>query len=465
MNSRRPLGSTGLLCHVLGFGCYRIMNGDGEHEAALRAYLARGGNLIDTSANYGDGSSEELVGKVLQGIPPGRVIVVTKGGYIQGRNMALAQQQNFPELVEYGPGISHCIHPEFLETQIERSRRRMQRDYIDVYLLHNPEYFLEDASHRQKLTAADHDEFYRRVRQAFRFLETKVDAGVIGWYGISSNNFGQPAFDPSESCTTMTSVARCLAEAEALGLDHHFRVVQLPLNLYEQGGAVERNNAGKTVLEFCQERGIGVLVNRPLNAFHGNRMIRLADWAKPGTRLPGPEALIGMLEPLRQQEAWFEQIFEEPLSLASGETVSELLLRIVPGLRSLSNWEQVAARQVIEPIQAWIVQARENLQHKPEWDTWLKHFVAAINAVLQDMRRYLGTKQQGQSDGVRAKLRAAGYPDSEESLSRLALNVVASLDGLSCALVGMRRPSYVDDAFGVTAMEQVDGLAFLRGFN
>jgi aryl-alcohol dehydrogenase-like predicted oxidoreductase len=470
MNPTRPIGATGLQCHLLGFGCYRIMNGDPGHEAALRACLAKGGNLIDTSANYGDGSSEELVGKVLQGIPRERVIVVTKGGYIQGQNMALAQQRDFPEVVEYGPGISHCIHPEFLETQIERSCRRMQRDYIDVYLLHNPEYFLEDVSHRGNLTAAGHDEFYRRIREAFRFLEAKVAAGVIGWYGISSNNFGQPAFDSPQTdtaatCTTMTSVSRCLAEAEAVSPSHHFRVVQLPLNLYEPGGAVEPNNAGKTVLQFCQENGIGVLANRPLNAFHGNRMIRLADWAKPGARLPGPEDFIEMLRPVRQQEAWFEQIFEEPVRLASGETISEMLLRVVPGLRSLSTWEQAAGHHVIEPIQAWIVQARENLQNKPEWDTWLKDFVGSINSVLAGLRRYLGTKQQSQSDGVRAKLCAAGYPDSEESLSRLALNVLASLDGLSCALVGMRQPSYVDDAFGITEMEQVDGAAILRAFN
>ena len=470
MNPTRPLGTTGLHCHVLGFGCYRIMNGDSGHEAALRAYLAKGGNLIDTSANYGDGSSEELVGKVLRGIPRNRVIVVTKGGYIQGQNMALAQQRDFPEVVEYGPGISHCIHPEFLETQIERSCNRMQRDYIDVYLLHNPEYFLEDVSHRRKLTAADHDEFYRRIREAFRFLEAKVADGVIGWYGISSNNFGQPAFGSpeagtTETCTTMTSVSRCHAEAEAVSPSHHFRVVQLPLNLYEPGGAVEPNNAGKTVLQFCRENGIGVLANRPLNAFYGNRMLRLADWAKPGTRLPGPETFIGMLQPVRQQEAWFEEIFEQPMRLASGETISEMLLRVIPGLRSLSTWEQVVGHHVIEPIQAWVVQARENLQNKPEWDAWLKDFVAAINTVLADVRRYLGTKQQGQSDGVRAKLYAAGHPNSEESLSRLALNVLASLDGLSCALVGMRQPSYVDDAFGITEMKQVDGLAILRDFN
>ena len=194
-------------------------------------------------------------------------------------------------------------------------------------------------------------------------------------------------------------------------------------------------------------------------------MIRLADWAKPGARLPGPDALFGMVEPVQQQEAWFEEIFEEPVSLAGGETISEMLLRVVPGLRSLSNWEQVAAHHVIEPIQAWIVQAREAHQNRAEWDTWLKDFVAAINGVLEEVRRYLGTKQQGQSDGVRAKLHAAGCPRSEQSLSRMALNVLASVDGLSCVLVGMRRPSYVEDAFGIAEMEPLDGAAILRGFN
>ena len=114
----RPLGDTGLFCHMLGFGCYRVVDGNSEHEAAMRAYLAHGGNLIDTSANYGDGASEELVGRVLRGISRDRVIVVTKGGYIQGRNMALARQRNFPEVVEYGQGIWHSIHPEFLETGV-----------------------------------------------------------------------------------------------------------------------------------------------------------------------------------------------------------------------------------------------------------------------------------------------------------------------------------------------------------
>src|SRR5258707_396821 len=140
----RPLGGTGLRCHPMGFGCYRVADGNAAHEAALRKYLDEGGNLIDTSANYGDGHSEVLVGKVLREYSRDKVIVVTKGGYIQGQNMALALRRKFPEIVKYGEGIWHCMHPEFLESQITMSADRMQLQFIDVYLLHNPEYYLSD---------------------------------------------------------------------------------------------------------------------------------------------------------------------------------------------------------------------------------------------------------------------------------------------------------------------------------
>src|SRR5262249_39841278 len=144
LNPYRPLGATGLACHPLGFGCYRVALGNEEHERALRSYLDGGGNLIDTSANYVDGLAEQLVGAVLADRDRSGVIVVTKGGYIQGQTLELARQRNFPEVVYYGEGIWHSIHPEFLATQVERSLDRMRLRKSDVYLLHNPEYFLTE---------------------------------------------------------------------------------------------------------------------------------------------------------------------------------------------------------------------------------------------------------------------------------------------------------------------------------
>jgi aryl-alcohol dehydrogenase-like predicted oxidoreductase len=457
VNPYRPLGSTGLACHPLGFGCYRISDGNPTHAEALALYLERGGNLIDTSANYMDGAAEVLVGRALREVAREKVIVVTKGGYIQGRNMQLAQERTFPEVVKYGEGIWHSIHPAFLETQVRLSAERMQVGYIDVYLLHNPEYFLDDISHRRPVQAADHDEFYRRVREAFRYLESQVAAGKIRWYGVSSNHYPLAATE-----ATHTSVARTLAAAEEVSPHHHFRVVQLPLNLYESGGALEPNNDGKTVLEFCRGKGIGVLANRPLNAFHDNRLIRLADFVAPGAKAPGDAELRALLAPLAAHEQKLVRELGGKLMDSAG--IAAALAEIVPQVKSAAHWEQAAGPHVIRPIQGWLGACRREHAGEPRWDQWQEEFLRIINAVFEGIERHVAAGQQAVSDEVRVRLAQAGYPPSRESLSRLALNVLLGLEGLSCALVGMRRREYVEDALGAAELERVASREILAQF-
>jgi len=369
----RPLGRTGFLSFPIGFGGYRIAEGNAVHETALRSYLDRGGNLIDTSANYTDGQSERLLGRVIKDYSRDRLILVTKGGYIQGQNMTLAQSRSFPEVVAYADGLWHCIHPEFLETQIRLSAERLQVETIDVYLLHNPEYYLTQIAHHGHIGPADHDEFYRRIREAFRFLENQVRSGKIRWYGISSNNYLLPPSDP-----TMTSVMRCLAAAREVGDGHHFGVVQLPMNLYETGGALEENNEGRTVLEFCRANGIGVLVNRPLNAFWRNRMIRLADFVKPGSTAPGPQELHSILQPLREHERNFSSRFTDSKEPEVG--AAEMLEHIVPQLQSPAHLEQALGPYIIEPIRNWLDTAQKEFGLRPDWSEWQSGFVERVNA-------------------------------------------------------------------------------------
>lgn len=454
MTALRPLGATGLQCYPLGFGCYRVADGNPVQADALAAYLDRGGNLIDTSANYMDGDSETLVGRILENRAREGAIVVTKGGYIQGQNLALAQQRNFPEVVKYADGLWHSIHPEFLETQVQLSSERLQLDTIDVYLLHNPEYYLEDIAHHRPLTAADHDEFYRRVREAFRFLESQVEQGRVRWYGVSSNNYALAEAEPAHA-----SVARTLQAAESVSASHHFRVVQLPLNLYESGGALERNNEGKTVLEFCREKGIGVLGNRPLNAYRGGCLVRLADFRAPGAKPPGRDELREMLRPLAEHE---QKLVLDVGGELMGPGIANSLLDIVPQLRSLAHWEQTAGPYVIRPIQQWLQQCRKQLAGRPGWEQWQNQFIPLINAAFDSVQRYLSASQQETSDAVRVQLAQAGYPPSGESLSRLALNVLLGLDGLSAVLVGMRRAEYVEDALGAAGLERVNSQAILE---
>jgi uncharacterized protein YyaL (SSP411 family)/aryl-alcohol dehydrogenase-like predicted oxidoreductase len=297
------LGSTGLTVAKIGFGGYRVDESDPDFAEALVSALTSGINLIDTSTNYTDGGSERMIGEVLADLTREgafsreAIVVVSKVGYVQGSNLRLARQREaagkpFPEMVKYQDSCWHCIHPEFLEDQLARSLGRLGLDGLDVLLLHNPEYFFADAEHRGGgEISALRDQFYARMREAFAFLEGQVKAGRIRWYGVSSNSCTDPE-DDRES----TSLLRMLDAAKSAGGDgHHFRVLQLPMNLLESGGALVENNRGKTVLACAADNGIGVLVNRPLNAIRGRGMVRLAK-AVPGSEGMDPKRQAATVE-------------------------------------------------------------------------------------------------------------------------------------------------------------------------
>lgn len=288
-------GRTGLRVSQIGFGTYRCHIGIPEHQEALKAALQKGCNLVDTSANYTDGNAEVLIGDVLNQelvwgeMQRGNLVVVSKVGYIQGENMQIARDREeegspFPEVVKYQSELWHCIHPHFIEDQITRSLARMHLDTLDIYLLHNPEYFLSHAN-RQRFTDTETttSEFYKRIHQAFAKLEQLVNEGLIRWYGISSNSFPLP--EDSQEFVSLAQVWDVYEKAcQDIGKapeEGHFAAIQLPFNWIEHQGATLKNNEyrGKkyTVLELAQKLNLGVMINRPLNAIlDGRILLRLA---------------------------------------------------------------------------------------------------------------------------------------------------------------------------------------------
>ena len=80
-----------------------------------------------------------------------------------------------PDTVHYGPGIKHCIHPAFMEDQLTRALERSSLSYLDVYLLHNPEYYLTH-SIKPGRTSAEEAEAHR-AEMTRRIYE------VGGWVG------------------------------------------------------------------------------------------------------------------------------------------------------------------------------------------------------------------------------------------------------------------------------------------
>ncbi len=461
-----PLGSTGLTTSRVAFGGYRVDDETPEHREALDKALRSGCNLIDTSTNYMDGGSERCVGGVLGGLARSgalrreEIIVVSKIGYVQGQNLELVKEREaagkpFPEVVKYMDGCWHCIHPDFLREQLERSLTRLQLETLDVCLLHNPEYFFSDARKRGRGPLEPlRDEFYKRVRESFAFFETQVQAGTIRWYGISSNTAVSPASDPEA-----TSLSRMLAAArEAGGPDHHFRVLQVPMNLFESGGVLERNTGPdnrQTVLEAAMEAGIGVLINRPLNAIVANSMIRLADVQLEGEAidLNAQLKVVGNLEAeWRHQLA--PQIKTQPGSLAPGDFFrwGEELRGLPDHVQSLDQWEQIEG-QMIWPQVARLLRALD--QHpwrdlETQWQSWRGRYLAELQELMAEFRRRAAEKSQRQSAAISAAIDPLLPPERRpESLSRKAIWVLASTPGVSCVLNGMRTPAYVDDSLGI----------------
>ncbi|MEO8587217.1 MAG: aldo/keto reductase [Acidobacteriota bacterium] len=262
----------------VGFGGYRVDDRSDAHREALREALVAGVSLVDTSTNYADGHSEILVGEVVRDVVARGaarredLVVVTKAGYVQGANQREAQRRAnagtpWSEMTTYAPDCWHCISPDFLRDQLTASLERLAMPRVDVFLLHNPEYFLTDAAHRGVPRDDAREAFYDRVARAFRHLEAETAAGRIGAYGVSSNTFVVP-HDKDDA----VSLERVLALAGP-----GFAVVQLPFNPLEIGAKEPVHTAsGRSVLEVAKSAGVGVLVNRPLNAFSERGLARFA---------------------------------------------------------------------------------------------------------------------------------------------------------------------------------------------
>lgn len=459
----RQLGRTGLHVAPVGFGAYRVHVESQIHRQALEEALRAGVNLIDTSANYGDGGSEILIGQVLanlfeeQGFAREQVVVVTKAGYLQGTALELAHARRPPyvEVVRYQDTCWHCLHPDFLADQLALSRERLGLATIDVFLLHNPEYFLVDRKNRVgELDAADHAEFDRRLRRAFEFLEGAVARGEIAAYGVSSNNFVLPAGRPDR-----VELARVLELArEVGGPDHHLAVIELPVNLYELGALTEPagdpGDPGLSTLAYARREGLGVLSNRPLNAFVDDpddpRMIRLADAPGPKSQPRDPTPL---LREVQRLETEWSQGLGARLAAHYGDGLRDLLRwgsELQDGLeqiRDLGHWLHLR-NSVISAHAAQIEQALTDtldgplLQEFREfWDDYGAQLLAALDAVEDDFR----ARFQATTDAIGDRL-AQVTPAAWRGLP-LARRAVLTLLALpvTCVLVGMRRPSYVHD--------------------
>lgn len=131
----RPIGSSKIEASAVGLGTWAIggwmWGGTDEAEsvAAIQASLDEGISLIDTAPAYGQGLSEEIVGKAIRGRRD-QVVLATKCGLVW-------HTQKGNHFFDYDSGPVHrYLGKESIVQEVEESLKRLGTDYIDLYITH-----------------------------------------------------------------------------------------------------------------------------------------------------------------------------------------------------------------------------------------------------------------------------------------------------------------------------------------
>lgn len=198
----REIGNTGIKASAIGMGTNTIsgqgtygVNDEAEGTRAVERAYELGVTFYDTAEGYSSGRSEEVLGRVLGNKPD--AVICTKVGSQGG-----------------------AITPTRIREAAEASLRRLQRDAIDVYLLHNPE--------TEEVTDP-------AIKDALEALKTD---GLVRSYGVS--------------CHSKYGVPQATASIE-----DGYSSLQLNLNMTAQ-------EIVGAVLPLAEERGVGIFARVPL---------------------------------------------------------------------------------------------------------------------------------------------------------------------------------------------------------
>ncbi|MET8815070.1 aldo/keto reductase [Streptomyces sp. NPDC004549] len=205
----RTLGRTGIEVSTHCLGTMMFQDGfNSDHDDCVRiihAALDQGVNFLDTADMYGQGESEEIVGKALRG---------------RRDDVVLATKVHFP----MGEGRNRGGNSRrWILTAVEDSLRRLDTDWIDLYQIHLPDHTTD-------------------IEETLSVLTDLVTQGKIRTFGCSN-------FQAEEIVE-----AHHVSERRALG---RFRTAQPPYSVLARG--IEAS-----LLPVAERYGMGVLVWSPL---------------------------------------------------------------------------------------------------------------------------------------------------------------------------------------------------------
>ena len=228
-------------------------------------------NNIDTAINYRYQKAERAVGRglkrlFLEDFKREEIFLASKIGYIPedadkgipGKSIIknLIQQKLMDE--EDVAGGVHCMHPEFLKDQLQRSLGNLDVDTLDLLYLHN--------SAEAQLPLIGEEFYFKRLSRTFEFFEQARKDGKIGSYGMASwICFRSPISEKD----LHVSLEKVMDLAEKVGgKDHGMRYVQLPINIMMPEAFVhswqEYKKGEHIFLNVAKELGVNVMASSPL---------------------------------------------------------------------------------------------------------------------------------------------------------------------------------------------------------
>jgi aryl-alcohol dehydrogenase-like predicted oxidoreductase len=231
VTSYTQLGKSGLMVSTVGVGCNAF--GTRIDEAGTRsvvdAAIDCGLTLFDTADTYGQGASEELLGRALGTRRPDVIVATKFGSDMRGAN---------------GPAWEARGSRRYVRRAVEASLRRLRTDWIDLYQIHKPDP-------------------YTPVAETLTALDELVKEGKVRYIG-SSNYSAWQVVDADWRSRTSGGVA--------------FVSAQNKYSLYDRA-------ADDELVPACLHTGVGLLPYFPLEFGLLTGKYRRGEPAPEGSRL------------------------------------------------------------------------------------------------------------------------------------------------------------------------------------
>ena len=213
MNYRR-FGRTQWMVSEIGYGMWGMAGWTGSEDeeslAALQKSVDLGCNFFDTAWSYGEGHSEELLGKLLRANPEKRLYVATK---LPPKNRKWPSKREFT--------LDDCYPPEYIQEYVHKSLQNLGTTSLDLIQFHTWEdQWLQD------------DRWYK-------VLDELRSQQIVRAIGISMNRW--------EPWNGVQAVRSGLIDA-----------VQVIYNIFDQSPEDE-------LFPTCREKDVAVIARVPLD--------------------------------------------------------------------------------------------------------------------------------------------------------------------------------------------------------